>query len=43
MLSPGHDRVVDTFAADLRASLEEVRGGRVGTGAGLAYGGVVEE
>lgn len=43
MLSPGHDRVVEDFAGDLAASVDEARAGRVATGSGLAYGGVVDE
>lgn len=38
MLSPGHDRVVDEFAADLAAS---VAAGRTGAGAEAVYGSVV--
>ncbi|MBK6438919.1 MAG: aspartate aminotransferase family protein [Candidatus Microthrix sp.] len=38
MLSPGHDRVIDEFAADLAAS---VAAGRTGAGAEAVYGSVV--
>ena len=43
MLSPGHDKVVDAFAADLAAAVADVAGGAVAArGAEHTYGGVVD-
>ena len=43
MVSPGHDKVVDAFVADLAAAVAAVAGGTVeARGAEHVYGGVVD-